>query len=180
MAVGLVASPSPASPPSGKSVLDFTMKSIDGTDVSLSRYGGKVLLMVNVASQCGNTPQYEGLEALYRRYKDRGFAILGFPANNFGEQEPGSDAEIKQFCSSKYDVTFDMFSKISVKGEDQHALYRFLTSKETDPHFAGDITWNFQKFLVNKEGKIVARFDPKTQPLSDQVVQAVEKALNEK
>jgi glutathione peroxidase len=180
IAGGFLAPTLSGAPEAGKSVLDFTMKDIDGTDVSLSRYRGKVLLFVNVASQCGNTPQYEGLEALYRKYKDRGFVILGFPANNFGGQEPGTEAEIKDFCTSKYDVTFDMFSKISVKGNDQHPLYRFLTSKETDPQFAGDITWNFGKFLVDREGNIAARFDPKTQPLSDQVVQAVETALKEK
>ena len=162
-----------------KSVLDFTMKDIDGRDVHLATYKGMVILIVNVASKCGHTPQYKGLEALYMKYKDRGFTILGFPANNFLAQEPGSDAEIKEFCTTTYGVNFEMFSKISVRGKDIHPLYRFLTSKETDPEFAGPITWNFQKFLLDRNGSIIGRFDPATEPLSAEVTAAIEKALGE-
>ena len=154
------------------------LKDIDHKEVSLSRYRGKVVMIVNVASRCGFTPQYEGLQKLYLKYKDQGFVILGFPANNFGFQEPGSDEEIKTFCSAKYSVTFPIFSKISVKGEDIHPLYKLLTNKDTDPEFGGDIKWNFNKFLLDKKGKIVARFEPPVKPESDQVIQAVEKALH--
>jgi glutathione peroxidase len=126
-------------------VLDFTMKNIDGKDVPLSTYKGNVLLIVNVASRCGFTPQYAGLEALYRKYREKGFVILGFPANNFLWQEPGTDAEIKTFCTTTYDVTFDLFSKISVKGDDQHPLYKFITS---DAKFGGNVKWNFQKWPI--------------------------------
>jgi glutathione peroxidase len=159
------------------SIYDFTLKDIDHKEVNLGQYRGKVVLVVNVASRCGFTPQYEGLQKLYLKYKDRGFIILGFPANNFMAQEPGTDEEIKTFCSAKYNVTFPIFSKISVKGEDIHPLYRFLTSKETNPEFGGDIKWNFSKFLLDKSGKIVARFDPAVKPESDPVVQAIERAL---
>lgn len=163
-----------------RSVLDFKMKDIDGNDVKLKKYKGNVLLVVNTASKCGYTPQYEGLQATYTKYKDKGFYVLGFPANNFKGQEPGSDTEIKDFCTLKYNVTFPMFSKISVLGEDQHPLYKFLTSKETDPNFAGDITWNFNKFLVDRKGNIVARFTSKDTPQSDAITQAIEKYLAEK
>lgn len=159
------------------SIYDFTLKDIDHKEVNLGQYRGKVVLVVNVASRCGFTPQYEGLQKVYTKYKDRGFVILGFPANNFMAQEPGTDEEIKTFCSAKYNVTFPIFSKISVKGDDIHPLYKFLTSKETNPDFGGDIKWNFSKFLVDKSGKIVARFDPAVKPESDPVVQAIEKAL---
>ncbi|HSB08835.1 MAG TPA: glutathione peroxidase [Blastocatellia bacterium] len=159
------------------SVYDFTLKDIDRKEVNLGQYRGKVLLLVNVASRCGFTPQYEGLQRIYLKYKDRGFVILGFPANNFLGQEPGTEEEIKTFCSTKYNVTFPMFSKISVKGDDIHPLYKFLTSKDTNPDFGGDIKWNFNKFLVDKNGKIVARFEPAVKPESEQVVQAVEKVL---
>ena len=162
---------------SPKSVLDFTMRDINGKDVKLKKYKGDVLLVVNVASKCGYTPQYEGLESVYEKYKGKGFEILGFPANNFGGQEPGTEAEIKEFCTSKYHVTFPMFAKISVKGEDADPLYRFLTSKETNPNFAGDITWNFNKFLVDRKGNVVARFTSKDTPESDKVTQAIEKYL---
>jgi glutathione peroxidase-family protein len=160
-----------------RSIYDFTLKDIDGNEVSLGLYCGHVLLVVNVASKCGFTPQYKGLQELYLKYKERGFFVLGFPANNFLWQEPGSDAEIKQFCSLRYNVTFPMFSKISVKGRDQHPLYRFLTEKETDPAFAGEITWNFNKFLLGKTGEIIARFGSRATPESDEVVGAIEKAL---
>jgi glutathione peroxidase len=165
---------------SNKSVLDFKMRDIDGKDVKLKKYKGDVLLVVNVASKCGYTPQYEGLQATYAKYKDRGFSVLGFPANNFGSQEPGSETEIKEFCTSKYHVTFPMFAKISVKGDDQDALYKFLTDKETDPNFAGDIKWNFTKFLIDRKGKVVARFEPKVKPESEEVTAAIEKYLASK
>jgi glutathione peroxidase len=162
-----------------KSVLDFTMKSIDGLDVKLDSYSGKVLLLVNVASKCGYTPQYKGLESLYEKYKDQGLVVMGFPANNFLWQEPGSNDEIKTFCSTKYNVTFPMFAKISVKGSKIDPLYKFLTSKETNPEFAGGISWNFNKFLVDRSGKVVARFSSKDEPESVKVVQAVEQALKQ-
>ena len=170
--------PALAVPPAAeKSVLDFTMKNIDGKEIPLSTYKGKVILIVNVASRCGFTPQYDGLELLYQKYKDKGLMILGFPANNFLSQEPGTDQEIKSFCSTKYGVTFDMFSKISVRGKDKDPLYRFLTEKESDPKFSGEIEWNFQKFLVGRNGELVARFAPNVEPLSADVVHAVEQAL---
>ena len=153
------------------SVHEFTLNSIDGKPAPLSAYQGKVVLIVNVASRCGFTPQYAGLEALYEKYKDRGFVILGFPANNFGAQEPGTNEEIKTFCSSKYNVTFPMYSKISVKGDDKAPLYQFLTAT------GGEIQWNFTKFLVDKDGKVVARFEPKVTPESAEVAGAIEKAL---
>ncbi len=159
------------------SIYDFTMNDIDGNPVKLEQYKGKAILIVNVASKCGNTPQYEGLQDLYKKYGDKGLVILGFPANNFGGQEPGTNEEIKDFCTTNYSVTFPMFSKISVKGEDIHPLYKYLTSAETDPEFAGDITWNFNKFLINPSGKIVARFDTKDKPESEKVVKAIQLAL---
>jgi glutathione peroxidase len=153
------------------SVHEFTLNSIDGKPAPLSAYQGKVVLIVNVASRCGFTPQYAGLEALYEKYKDRGFTILGFPANNFGGQEPGTNEEIKTFCTTKYNVTFPMYSKISVKGDDKAPLYQFLTAT------GGEIQWNFTKFLVDKDGKVVARFEPKVTPDSPDVASAIEKAL---
>ncbi len=158
-----------------KSVHDFTLKSIDGQEIKLDAYKGKVALLVNVASRCGYTPQYEGLQALYTKYKDQGFVVLGFPANNFGAQEPGTNEEIKTFCSTKYNVTFPMFAKISVKGDDIHPLYQFLTSSEAG--FGGDVQWNFGKFLVDKNGKVIARFASGDEPASSQVTQAIEQAL---
>jgi glutathione peroxidase len=162
------------------SVLGFTMKSIIGLDVPLSTYRGNVILIVNVASKCGLTPQYKGLESIYEKYKDQGFVILGFPANNFGGQEPGTNEEIRQFCSLTYDVKFPMFSKISVKGNDIDPLYSFLTGEKTDPKFAGEIKWNFTKFLVDRSGKVINRFEPTITPESDEIVKAVEAALLEK
>src|SRR5689334_9183822 len=159
------------------SVYDFTMKDIDGKETNLAQYRGKVLLLVNVASRCGYTPQYEGLEKVYLKYKDRGLVILGFPANNFMGQEPGTNEEIKTFCSLKYNVTFPMFSKISVKGDDMHPLYKYLTDKQSDPEFGGDVKWNFNKFLVGRDGKIIGRFEPAIKPESPEVAQAIEKAL---
>lgn len=163
-----------------KSVLGFLVKDIDGKEVSLSKYEGKVLMIVNTASQCGLTPQYKGLEGIYQKYKDQGFEVLAFPANEFGAQEPGTDAQIKEFCSTKYKVSFPLFSKIVVKGQGIHPLYDYLTSDKTDPKFPGPIGWNFAKFLVNRKGEIVARFDPKTKPESAEVTGAIEKALAEK
>jgi glutathione peroxidase len=158
----------PASSPPAKSaenpayVLGFTMKTIDGKDQDLSVYKGKVVLIVNVASKCGLTPQYEGLEKLYETRKDAGLVVLGFPANEFNGQEPGTDAEIKSFCTGTYGVTFPMFSKIVVKGEGQHALYKKLAS-QPEP-IGGDPKWNFTKFVVDREGRVVARFEPKIKP----------------
>jgi glutathione peroxidase len=154
----------------------FTMKTIDGKDKPLSDYAGKVLLIVNVASKCGFTPQYKALEELYERYKDQGFMILGFPANNFLGQEPGTDAEIQKFCSLTYGVSFDMFSKISVKGKDQHPLYTYLT---TEPGVQGDVSWNFQKYLVDRHGKIIAKFTPKVTPNSKEITTALEELLKQ-
>ena len=165
---------------SPKSVYDFQMKDIDGKDVKLEKYKGNVLLVVNTASKCGYTPQYEGLQSTFDKYKGQGFYVLGFPANNFGGQEPGTEAEIKEFCTTKFKVTFPMFAKISVKGEDQDPLYTYLTGKETNPEFAGEITWNFNKFLIDRNGKIVASFTSKDTPEGEAVTQAIEKYLASK
>jgi glutathione peroxidase len=154
------------------------VKDIDGKDTSLEAYKGKVLLIVNVSSKCGLTPQYKALESTYEKYKDKGFAVLGFPCNQFAGQEPGSNAEIKQFCSSKYNVTFPLFDKLEVNGANRHPLYVALAGKESP--FPGDIQWNFGKFLISRDGKIIKRFDPKTTPDSPEVVQAIEAALAEK
>lgn len=160
----------------GSGVYSFTLNSIDGKPAPLADYKGKVVLLVNVASQCGYTPQYSALEAIYEKYKDQGFVILGFPANNFGAQEPGTNEEIKTFCTRKYSVTFPMYSKISVKGADQAPLYGYLT-KETGAGIAGDIKWNFTKFLVDRDGKVVQRFEPAVTPDSKEVRAAIEKQL---
>ncbi len=160
-----------------KSIHEFSVKNIDGQEVKLSTYKGKVALVVNVASKCGYTPQYDGLQAIYTKYKDQGLVILGFPANNFMGQEPGTNEEIKTFCQTKFNVSFPLFAKISVKGDDMHPLYQFLTSKETNPEFAGNITWNFNKFLVDQNGKIIARFDTKEKPEGEKITQAIEAAL---
>jgi len=158
--------------------LGFTVKDIDGKEVDLAKkYDGKVCLIVNTASKCGLTPQYEQLTALQEKYKEKGFAVLGFPANNFNEQEPGTDAEIKEFCATKYSVNFDLFSKISVKGDDQAPLYKYLTAEDTNKDHAGEIEWNFTKFVVGKDGKVVARFGPKVKPDAPEVVKAIEDAL---
>ncbi len=174
---GMILNPSPAAPPPEKSIYDFTMKNIDSQDVKLNTYKGKVVMIVNTASKCGYTPQYEGLQALYDKYKDKGLVILGFPANNFMGQEPGTEAEIKEFCTTKYKVTFPMFAKISVKGEDQHPLYNFLTNKATNPEFSGDVSWNFNKFLVDRSGKVVARYGSKDKPEGETITAAIEKYL---
>ncbi len=159
-----------------KSIYDFTMKTIDGKEKSLADYKGEVLLVVNVASECGFTPQYKDLEEVFEKYKGKGFRILAFPANNFGAQEPGTDQEIKTFCESKYSVTFDLFSKISVKGDDQHALYRYITK---DSPFPGDVKWNFQKYLVDKQGNIVAMFPSRVKPSDKTFVEKVESLLGQ-
>ena len=159
------------------SVHEFTMDALNGTPTSLANFKGKVMLVVNVASQCGYTYQYEGLQALYAKYKDQGFVIAGFPANNFGAQEPGTNEQIGAFCRSKFGVTFPMFSKISVAGNDKAPLYRFLTDKAANPNTAGEIQWNFTKFLVDKDGKVIARFEPAVEPQSKELISAVEAAL---
>ncbi len=160
-----------------KSIHEFSVKNIDGQEVKLSAYKGKVALVVNVASKCGYTPQYDGLQAIYTKYKDQGLVVLGFPANNFMGQEPGTNEEIKTFCQTKFNVSFPLFAKISVKGDDIHPLYQFLTSKETNPEFAGNITWNFNKFLVDQNGKVIARFETKEKPEGEKITQAIEAAL---
>jgi glutathione peroxidase len=158
-----------------ESIYDLKLKDIDGKDTSLAAYKGKVILIVNVASKCGFTPQYKGLEATYEKYKDKGFVILGFPCNQFGSQEPGTNEEIKQFCSSKYSVTFPLFDKIEVNGANRHPLYVALAGEKSP--FPGNIKWNFNKFLIGKDGKILQRFDSKVTPESEELTKAVEAAL---
>jgi len=160
-----------------KSIYDFTMNSIDGKATPLSSLKGKVVLLVNVASRCGFTPQYSALESVYEKYKGRGFVIVGIPANNFGSQEPGTNEEIKTFCSTKYNVTFPMMAKVSVKGGDITPLYQYLTDKAANPQTGGEIQWNFTKFLIGPDGKPVARFEPNVTPDDPQVISAIEKAL---
>jgi glutathione peroxidase len=162
---------------SAPSIYDFTLNSIDGHPRPLAEFKGKVLFIVNVASRCGYTSQYAGLEALYKKYKDRGLLVLGFPANNFLWQEPGTNEEIQTFCSTNYQVTFPMYAKISVKGRDKAPLYRFLTDKEANPSTGGEIRWNFTKFLADRNGKIVARFGSSVKPESPEVIGAIENAL---
>ncbi len=161
-------------------VLNFTMKDIDGKDVDLSKFKGSVIMMVNVASRCGNTPQYTALEKLYKTYKEKGFVILAFPANNFHAQEPGTNAEIKEFCTEKYNVTFPIFSKISVKGDDTAPLYKVLTSFKSEAIKPGDITWNFEKFIIARDGTIADRFTPRTKPDDAKVTAAIETELAKK
>ncbi len=161
--------------PSAK-IFSFTMETIDGNPKPLSDYKGDVLLLVNVASFCGHTPQYKDLEAVYEKYESRGLRILAFPANNFGNQEPGTNEEIKEFCTLNYHVTFDMFSKISVKGENQHPLYKYLT---TETEFPGDVKWNFQKYLVDRKGRVVAMFPTKVKPTDKEFVAKLESLLSE-
>jgi glutathione peroxidase len=163
-----------------KTVYDFTLNSIDGQPTSLSTFKGKVVLLVNVASRCGYTPQYTALEAVYEKYKDRGLVIVGVPANNFGSQEPGTNQEIKTFCTAKYNVTFPMMAKVSVKGKDIAPLYQFLTDKNANPQTGGEIGWNFTKFLIGPDGQVIARFDSAVTPDSKEVTSAIEKALANK
>jgi glutathione peroxidase len=160
-----------------KTIFDYTLNTIDGQPAPLSAYKGKVVMLVNVASRCGYTPQYTALESTYEKYKDRGFVIIGIPANNFGAQEPGTNKEIKTFCQSKYNVTFPMMAKVSVKGEDKNPLYQYLTDKSANPKTGGDIQWNFTKFLVGPDGQIITRFEPAVTPDSPEVLAAIEKAL---
>jgi len=155
------------------SIYDFTLNDINGKPVPLADYRGKVLLIVNVASKCGYTKQYADLEKLYEQYKDKGLVVLGFPANNFMGQEPGTDAEIQQFCTTQYNITFPMFSKISVKGKDIHPLYQYLTTQASP---AGDVGWNFEKFLIAPNGLIIGRYKSGIKPLSDEIVQAIQAA----
>ncbi len=158
--------------------LDHDMKTITGKTINLAEaYAGKVVLIVNVASECGATPQYKDLQTLYEKYKDKGFVVLGMPCNQFGGQEPGSDAEIKKFCEAKYAVTFPMFSKIDVKGKKQASLYKVITSKDHCPSDAGDVGWNFEKFLLGRDGKVVARYRTGVNPGNEKVSKAVESAL---
>jgi len=162
----------------GSGLYSFTLNSIDGNPAPLASYKGKVVLIVNVASQCGYTPQYSALESIYEKYKSQGFVILGFPANNFGAQEPGTNEEIKTFCARKYNVTFPMYAKISVKGSDQAPLYSYLT-KETGSGIAGEIKWNFTKFLVDRNGNVVQRFEPAVTPDSQEMTSAIESRLKQ-
>jgi len=155
-------------------VHEFTLNNIDGKPVPLAEYKGKVVLIVNVASKCGFTPQYTGLEALYEKYKDQGFVIVGVPANNFGSQEPGTNEEIKTFCSRKYNVSFPMMSKVSVKGDDITPLYKYLTTAK-----GGDVKWNFTKFLIGKDGQIAERFESAVKPDAPELTSAVEAALKQ-
>jgi glutathione peroxidase len=161
-----------------KSIYDFSVKTIDGTPKSLADYRGKVLLVVNVASECGLTPQYAGLEELHEAYGGRGLAVLAFPANEFGAQEPGSNDQIKEFCTTRYGVKFDMFAKVKVKGEGIDPLFDYLTGKETNPGLFGDIKWNFNKFLIGKDGRSLARFEPQVEPAGPEVKRAIEEALS--
>jgi glutathione peroxidase len=165
----------------GANLRDIALKDIDGKATSLKAYQGKVLLVVNVASKCGLTPQYKAykaLEATHQKYKDKGFSVLAFPSNDFGSQEPGTNDEIKEFCSTKYNVTFPMFDKLHVKGPEQHPLYAALSGK--DSPFPGDVKWNFGKFLIGRDGRIIKRFEPKVAPDAPEVTQAIEAALAEK
>ena len=154
--------------------LNFTMNSLDGKPVNLAKYQGNVVLMVNVASECGYTPQYEGLQALHKKYLARGLRILGFPSNDFGSQEPGTNAEIADFCKKNYGVEFDMFSKIKVLGGDKAPLYKTLTST---PKFSGDVSWNFEKFLIGRDGQVLGRYKSPVEPLSAELTKAIEAAL---
>ncbi len=160
-----------------KSIYDFTLNSIDGQPTPLTNYKGKVVMVVNVASRCGYTPQYSALESVYEKYKDKGLVIVGVPANNFLWQEPGSNEEIKTFCTRKYNVTFPMMAKVSVKGKDKAPLYQFLTDKNINPKIGGEIPWNFTKFLFDRNGNPAARFEPSTKPDSPEVIKAIEAAL---
>ncbi len=174
--IGLVALLMSASLFAASSIYEFTLPSIDGKPLPLANFKGKVVLVVNVASRCGFTPQYSALESTYEKYKDQGFVILGFPANNFGSQEPGTNQEIKTFCQTKYNVTFPMYAKVSVKGDDQTPLYSYLTTK-ANPALAGEIKWNFTKFLVDRNGNVVKRFEPDVTPDSPEVLAAIQQAL---
>jgi glutathione peroxidase len=159
------------------SALGFTMQTLGGEDVELSKYEGKVILFVNVASKCGLTPQYEALQALHDEYAEAGLAIVGVPCNQFGGQEPGSSDEIETFCQENYGVKFDMLAKVNVNGDEQCELYKMLTPMDLAPKGSGDVSWNFEKFLIDRNGKPIARFGPRTKPNSDDLVGAIKKAL---
>jgi glutathione peroxidase len=161
-------------------VLNFKMKNLDGKEIELSKYKGKVLLIVNVASQCGYTKQYPALEALHEKYGSEGLVVLGVPSNDFGSQEPGTNEEIAKFCKTNYKVKFDMLAKVPVKGDKKCELYQYLTSKETDPKFAGEVGWNFTKFLIGRDGAIVGRFDSAVKPESKEITEAIEKQIKQK
>lgn len=162
------------------SALELKMKGLDGKEVDLSKYKGKVVLFVNVASKCGYTSQYKGLQALYEKHEKDGLVIIGVPANEFGAQEPGTDEDIQKFCSSKYNVSFPMLSKVVVKGEGICPLYKFLTEKATNPTSSGDIKWNFEKFLLNRKGEIVSRYGSAVSPDSDELTKAISAELAKK
>ena len=177
LAIASLAGAPKAAVPAAADALDFKVKDIDGKDVDLGTYRGKVVLIVNTASKCGHTPQYANLQALWTKYQDSGFVVLGFPSNDFLWQEPGTNKEIREFCSSKFHVTFPMFEKIDVKGKDQIPLYAYLTNQETKPTGKGSISWNFEKFLVGRDGKVASRFSPGTSPSDSSVVHAIETEL---
>lgn len=158
-------------------VLNFTMKSLDGNDVNLSKYSGKVILVVNTASRCGYTKQFGGLQALNEKYAGQGLAVLGFPSNDFGGQDPGTDEQIGAFCKKNYGVSFDMFSKVTVKGENKAPFFKYLTDAQTNPASPGEIGWNFEKFLISRDGKIIGRYKSKVAPDSPELVKAVEAEL---
>lgn len=160
--------------------LNYTMKSLDGKDVDLSKYLGKVVLVVNTASFCGKTPQYEGLQKLYAEHEKDGLAVLGFPCNQFGKQEPGTAKEISTFCTENYGVKFDMFAKVDVNGEEAAPLFKYLTSADTNPKFGGDVKWNFNKFLINRKGEVVGRFEPGVSPESKEMQAAIQAELDAK
>ncbi len=164
-------------PTETSSIYDFDVETIDGDRISMKKFQGKVLLIVNVASQCGFTSQYEGLEELYDKYKEKGLVVLGFPANNFGNQEPGSNEEIKSFCTTRFGVNFPMMAKVSVKGEESHPLFAYLTSKKMGHPFGGSISWNFTKFLISREGEVIYRYASMTSPKAKRVHQKIEEAL---
>jgi len=163
--------------PLPKSLYEISAKTIDGKTVTLERYKGQVILVVNVASKCGFTKQYRGLQEIYEKYKGKGFVILGFPSNDFGWQEPGTEADIQSFCSRDYGVTFPMFSKVKTNGKEAHPLYQYLTNKQTNPNFSGRITWNFNKFLIDKNGHVMNRFGSTTDPQDPALIKAIEAAL---
>jgi len=181
LAIGLSAAQADKAPKEGdEGVLNHKMKSLAGKTVDLEKYRGKVVLIVNVASHCGYTPQYEGLQALHEKYKDKGLAVLGFPCNQFGKQEPGNSEEIAEFCKQNYGVTFDMFEKIDVNGKNAAPLYKFLTSEKGAAKDPGDVKWNFEKFLIGRDGKVAARFRSKADPASEEFTKLVEAELERK
>ena len=160
--------------------LNFEVKNIDGKTVDLEDFEGKVVLVVNTASECGLTGQYKGLQAMYEKFKDDGLVVLGFPCNQFGKQEPGSESEIKEFCTSEYQVTFPMFSKVEVNGDGATPLYKYLTSKEVKPAGKGKVSWNFEKFLIDRDGQLIHRFAPNTDPSDPDLLKAVQAELKKK